>query len=231
MQRKRNVGGRADLNGIGMIRPAEGIAVLESALRAMCRSFQQCGSIWSRCPHDGENFRCSICSGRLTEFVRGFGRRLSSFLLKYWSTEESGRRGLLLKHLQTIVARTLGVNSADSIAVDQALSEMGLDSLASLELGNNLEESLRVTISSTIAYDYPTLVSMTDFFAGNLREPVGHPSAVSDQILAVTDQDAVADDEVPPHHERDSLCRVRNLLRISPLRAMSWKVCSNSLMN
>ena len=74
---------------------------------------------------------------------------------------------------------------------------MGLDSLATLELANNLEESLRVAIPSTLVYDYPTLNNMADYFADRLNPT--DPSNLSDlsNPSDPTDPDPIRSDLSP----------------------------------
>ncbi len=86
-----------------------------------------------------------------------------------------------------------------SIPSDRALSDMGLDSLASLELGNNLEESLNIPIPSTLVYDYPTLANMVDYFLGLLGPTEAASDAQSGQLEAdtpVPSEQLPAEDEI-----------------------------------
>ena len=81
---------------------------------------------------------------------------------------------------------------------------MGLDSLATLELANNLEESLSVAVPSTLVYDYPTLNGMADYFLGRVdpSDPTDDPSDSTDP----TDQPAAQ-----PTDSTDLLQNIREL--------------------
>ena len=107
------------------------------------------------------------------------------------------------------MGKTLGITSPDTIPSDQALSDLGLDSLASLELTHRIEESLETTVSSTLVYDFPTLNDMVGHFASILPNGRAKSSASSGQTsssgaLTSTDAaelsdptDTVASDESP----------------------------------
>ena len=169
---EREVDQRRDLAGIAMITPAEGIALLENALRsgdaqlaALRLEMDRLPTRWKQRP--------------LFEFLAPQGplsaapaTQDSKFLAAYRQAPESQQRSLLLTQLQCLVAQTIGANCSKSVPVDQALSDMGLDSLASLELCNNLEENLNIPVPSTLVYDYPTLSDMADYFFRQLSGTV-----------------------------------------------------------
>ena len=157
-----------------MITPDEGVALLQAALRsgmpqiaAFRLNLDQLPTRWRErplfetihqrpgAPQDGLN--------RDSRFLRDYRQ----------FTGERKTRPTAGAFAVPRRRRTLGINSPNSVAVDQALSDMGLDSLASLELGNNLEESLNVAIPSTLVYDHPTLVSMADYFLTRLLDNNG----------------------------------------------------------
>ncbi len=165
---QRGVHKRSDLAGIGMLTPEEGIALLEMALvqdspqlAAVRLDISQLPARWRERSLFESLITNAAGSDRETEPE-------SAFLRLYRETPDTQRAGAMLTHLQCLVAHTLGKDDPKSIPTDQALSDLGLDSLASLELCNNLEESLNTAIPSTLVYDYPTLVNMADYFVERL---------------------------------------------------------------
>ncbi|MDJ1183388.1 type I polyketide synthase [Roseofilum casamattae] len=77
------------------------------------------------------------------------------------------RQALLVARVRTQIARALGT-SPDRIELEQKLIELGLDSLMSIELRNNLQVSLGVSLPSTLLFDYPTLEALTNYLARDL---------------------------------------------------------------
>jgi NAD(P)-dependent dehydrogenase (short-subunit alcohol dehydrogenase family)/acyl carrier protein len=73
------------------------------------------------------------------------------------------RSALLLEQVRTEVARVIGAEDAGSIDAERGFFTLGLDSLTSVELRNRLQRGLRVELPSTVAFDYPTLLSLTGF--------------------------------------------------------------------
>jgi NADP-dependent 3-hydroxy acid dehydrogenase YdfG len=71
------------------------------------------------------------------------------------------REKMLLRHVQTQVAAVL--RSAQLPAVHQPFTDLGMDSLMSLELRRRLEESLGIQMSATLAFDYPMVDRLVKF--------------------------------------------------------------------
>jgi myxalamid-type polyketide synthase MxaE and MxaD len=71
--------------------------------------------------------------------------------------------------------------SPDSISEDQAFMDVGLSSVQAIELSAELESWTGLTLSPTIAFDYPTIAAASEHVAdeversgGSLgREPTG----------------------------------------------------------
>ncbi|NEP88097.1 MAG: SDR family NAD(P)-dependent oxidoreductase [Okeania sp. SIO2C2] len=93
----------------------------------------------------------------------------SDFLLKLEATLPSERRSLLVAHLRHQVAQVLGINHPESIALETGFFDLGMDSLTSVELRNKLQKSLRCSVPSTIAFDYPKLNKLVDYLAEQLN--------------------------------------------------------------
>jgi myxalamid-type polyketide synthase MxaB len=96
------------------------------------------------------------------------------------------RRALLTSHVRSLVARVLGLNNGDSLNPRQGLFEAGMDSLASMELRNELQASLGCTLSSTLVFMYPNVESLVNHLAADIlsldhsaaRDTNGHVAPV-----------------------------------------------------
>ncbi|MBF0551462.1 MAG: acyltransferase domain-containing protein [Deltaproteobacteria bacterium] len=72
------------------------------------------------------------------------------------------RPGRLLTHVRDQVAGILSMESS-TLGDQQGFFELGMNSLTSVLLRNNLQKSLGVALPVTIAFDYPTVTSLADY--------------------------------------------------------------------
>ncbi|NEQ41293.1 MAG: SDR family NAD(P)-dependent oxidoreductase [Okeania sp. SIO3I5] len=93
----------------------------------------------------------------------------SDFLLKLEATLPSERRLLLVAHVRRQVANVLGINDSESIALEREFFDLGMDSLTSVELRNKLQSSLKCSVPSTLAFDYPTINQLVDYLTQQLN--------------------------------------------------------------
>ena len=218
----RGVDKRGDLAGVGMITPEEGITLLEHLLgtehpqiAGVRLDVDKLPPRWKELPV----FETLLATASQTASGRNGD---SPFRKKYAATPATQKRIRLLGHLQTLVAATLGIKDPKSIPPDEALSDLGLDSLASLELCNNIEESLSTTLPSTLIFDYPTLNALAGYFlqvlekkgdrAEQSAQVVHPPSAETKPSETAADAEACGHTAGPAQH--DSLGGVVDTSRI-----------------
>jgi acyl carrier protein len=72
------------------------------------------------------------------------------------------RRDLLMNYVRGVAAGLLGFSSAQQIEPRQRFFDLGIDSLASVELKNRLELTLRCPLPATFIFDHPTLDALVD---------------------------------------------------------------------
>ncbi|MEK6781264.1 MAG: acyl carrier protein [Bacteroidota bacterium] len=68
----------------------------------------------------------------------------------------------LLKFIKQAIANETG-ESVDSIDETQTFQSMGLDSLNSIVVLNEIEDKYKISLNSLSFWDYPTLGAFTDF--------------------------------------------------------------------
>ncbi|WP_432093072.1 type I polyketide synthase [Streptomyces sp. bgisy100] len=109
------------------------------------------GAPLSRVPCRGPVRRASASlTGPLTDGEDSLRRRLAA-------TPASERGALLLSQVRAEAALALGHGSGDSaVEPDRALAELGLDSLAAVELRNRLAALTGLALPATLLFDYPT---------------------------------------------------------------------------
>ncbi len=94
------------------------------------------------------------------------------------------RRALLEKHLLDQIAQVLRI-PAEDIDSETPLHTLGFDSLMALELRNRLEASLGVTLSATLAWNYPTVADIAPHLGEKMGAPIdgaGRPGGTPDRI-------------------------------------------------
>ena len=100
------------------------------------------------------------------------------------------RHDILRAHVRDQVVHVLGLDPSYPIKPQQGLFDMGLNSLAAVELMNHLQTSFGQSLSSTLVFDYPTVEALSGYLAKTVwpLEPAGvsqvekqkdkHPQAV-----------------------------------------------------
>ena len=115
---------------------------------------------------------------------------------------------LLRKYVQEQVARALRMPSS-KIGADQALGTLGLESLMAIELRNRLEADLKLKLSATLIWNYPTINQLTTYLAGKLNlvpaasapdvEKIAMPESKSQPAKpgkVIAGVDALSDEEI-----------------------------------
>ena len=67
------------------------------------------------------------------------------------------RKTIIITQITQQAGNILGIQDLDSIDLELGFSELGLDSLSSVELRNKLQSSYNLKLSQTIIFDYPTV--------------------------------------------------------------------------
>jgi acyl carrier protein len=152
------------LSGIGMIEPALGLAFLQDQLQRPV-ILPQIVAMELDCSKLPDHVRDLPMFEQLWKLSRervDVTIRSSEFRQRYDAAPEAARRPMLLAHLRSLVAGALGMNDPTAVRADEALFDLGLDSLTSLEVRNQVQTSLQIDVPSTILFDYPTPNALAD---------------------------------------------------------------------
>ncbi|WP_343871442.1 SDR family NAD(P)-dependent oxidoreductase, partial [Dactylosporangium roseum] len=108
----------------------------------------------------------------------------------------SRRYQILLNHVRTEAAATLGHSGADAIPANKPLRELGFDSLTAVQLRNQLNRATGLELPATIIFDQPTPQALARYIEGELlgerpaatRAAVVHPAGpgrADDEPIAI----------------------------------------------
>ena len=78
-------------------------------------------------------------------------------------------RAFLLEHVRACVAEVVGLDPSQLMEPRQGFFKLGMDSLMTVELRGRLQRSLELELPATIALEYPTVESLTEFLVEALQ--------------------------------------------------------------
>ncbi len=145
--------------GIDSIKPTEGIEILEQLL---LHSPVQIGvvpvdwKIWSK-NNPVTPFYDHLLIAQ-DEFIANL-----DFKHQLLNVETTQRRALLIEQISQQVRNILGIKDIKQIDLELGFSELGLDSLGSVELRNKLQSNYDLKLSSTVVFDYSNIKTLADY--------------------------------------------------------------------
>jgi NADPH:quinone reductase-like Zn-dependent oxidoreductase/acyl carrier protein len=191
---------RREVKGIGEMKPAEGLALLGEILRRNMVEVAAGPVDWERFVREGAGGQAAW----LAEVVRGETTRRQEpggttrarprdLQQRLEEAPAGQRKELLQTHVRGEAARILGLEP-QRIDIRRPLSELGLDSLMSVELRNALAAALRERLQATILFKYPTVEALTQYLLellGKGPEVAGPPVSREEADLeTISDQQA-----------------------------------------
>ncbi|MEU5053668.1 type I polyketide synthase, partial [Streptomyces sp. NPDC021096] len=100
---------------------------------------------------------------------------------------ETARARFVLDLLRGQVAAVLGHSDANTIGADQAFSDLGFDSLTTVELRNALTATTGLRLPATLVYDYPTPLALSEFLLTELLGSMPEQDTTAPAARAVDD--------------------------------------------
>ncbi|MDG5809462.1 SDR family NAD(P)-dependent oxidoreductase, partial [Streptomyces ossamyceticus] len=108
--------------------------------------------------------------------------------------EASEQRKILLDLVRTNTATVLGHTTAEVIGPNQAFKELGVDSLAAVELRNRLNAATGLRLPATLVFDHPTAAALADSLTTRLvgrTDQEARPHAVTPTTVDPGEQIAI----------------------------------------
>jgi acyl carrier protein len=186
---KRQAETQIALKGVGAIAPHQGLQILEALMQ---ESSAQVGVV----PINWSQF---LEAGIIPSFFEDFSQRTGQhseeqpeFLQQLQATPPEERRACLAAHIRVQIAKVLGFSPSE-VDMQKGFFDLGMDSLTSVELKNRLQNSLGCSLSSTVAFDYPTVEALVDYLAQEVLDLSFDAEAGETDSLAELSQDDIAD--------------------------------------
>ncbi|AGC47287.1 non-ribosomal peptide synthetase [Myxococcus stipitatus DSM 14675] len=147
--------------GWGLLSVPQGLRALEALLTSPVAQVGVAEIDWAvfgggrTAPYDAE----------LREAARGQPEGRARFLETLSESPVPARRKLLMNYLREQVAWIRGAASGASIDPAQGFNEMGIDSLAALQLKNRLQSAFGLSLPATLVFNYPTTEKLAEQLA------------------------------------------------------------------
>ncbi|MFF4525992.1 thioester reductase domain-containing protein [Streptomyces bluensis] len=117
---------------------------------------------------------------------------------------EDRQREVVAEFVRGEVALVLGHRDASAIGADRLFTELGFDSLISVELRNRLSAATGLRLSASVVFDHPTPAALTRHLCAELltNTPEAAPAAAAVDFAA----EVRLDDDVRPADEISRVC-------------------------
>jgi hypothetical protein len=121
------------------------------------------------------------------------------------------RTQILLRGVRTVAAAALGHPGPESISADRAFRELGFDSVLAVDLRNRLRAVTGLDLPSSLVFDYPTPVGLTEHLLGLLHTPtVTVPATMTAELARL--ESALPDVALDEPARRQAVGQLRRLL-------------------
>ncbi|MGN7610527.1 type I polyketide synthase [Magnetococcales bacterium HHB-1] len=108
------------------------------------------------------------------------------------------QREQLMVLLKTYLAKVLELSDLEAIDEEKGFFDMGMDSLTSVELRNDLQKALNKNLSSTLLFKYTTPKALVDFFVQDLQTDQTTSKSASEPILSKAAPEASSEASLNP---------------------------------
>ena len=217
---RRDVFDRVADSGVMPIPPEQGIAALE---RLMADGGAQAAIIpmdWTRFlaaerPPAERRFFAELGAAPVAQSTPQAADDSKSLRAGLEAASPAARRKWIEAAVRDAIIGVLGLGPEIELDPLQAFSDLGFDSLMSIELRNRLQTSMGRPLPATLAFDFPSLAAMADYFCGVCAEPSAEPRNSRDETPELEREIAELEQLSPADTEKvlaEELARVGELL-------------------
>jgi acyl carrier protein len=167
--------------GVGQIEPDAGIAALEMALDMNVEQLLVLPIDWSVLTRTKRDLtRQPLLKEIVAQYdqLRPGEQRPESadFLARLQKANPADQYEMLSEHVREQVSAVLGLKTTDYFSANEGFSDLGMDSLMSVELSNRLKYSFKKNFPSTMAFEYPSLDLLTEHLAADFLDMSDQPT-------------------------------------------------------
>lgn len=193
--------------GVGLIEPHQGLAILGQLIETEVHQVAVLPVDWERylsqVPPDLDlSFLEQVVTLAPTE------AQPPQLWLDLQQTPAHKRKTLLTQRLQDLLAKVMGL-SPNQINPQRGFADLGMDSLMAVEMRNLLQTNLGCAVPTTLAFDYPTVEALVDYFLETLE----FEAAPSEDAAATRDRASTispASDPRPPATQGSTAAELLN---------------------
>ncbi|MGW7359249.1 type I polyketide synthase, partial [Streptomyces sp. NPDC054802] len=95
---------------------------------------------------------------------------------------EARREATVLQLVRTLAAEVLGLSGTAAVGPEKAFRDLGFDSLAAVELRNQLTAATGLELSATLVFDHPTPADLAEHIARRLDPAAAGDAAEADDL-------------------------------------------------
>lgn len=129
--------------------------------------------------------RSSLLDRLSTEIAPQPARATGSERFRNMSTSE--RRGALIECVQEEFCRTLSLPISEAPDPSQGFFDAGMDSLLAIEFKNRLQTTFGMTLTSTLAFNYPNVAAVAEYLDAQLSAQYGNRDEIQADIARLFD--------------------------------------------
>ncbi|PSR19687.1 beta-ketoacyl synthase [filamentous cyanobacterium CCP3] len=153
--------------GVSLIEPQQGLAILGQLLTTEAPQVAVLPVDWERylsqVPPDLDlSFLEQVVS------LASTAAQPPQLWLDLQQTPAHRRKSFLTQRLQDLLAKVMGL-SPNQINPQRGFADLGMDSLMAVEMRNLLQTNLGCAVPTTLAFDYPTVEALVDYFLETLE--------------------------------------------------------------
>jgi acyl carrier protein len=177
------------LQGAGAMEPEQGLWILEQLIASDGRQAGVIPIDWSQVAGH------SATSPYLAALTKPQGQSQTlegDFLQQLSAAPVETRSRLLGAYIHTQLANVLGLDPTAPIDTQQGLFDLGMDSLTAVEFRNRVQSGLGCTLSSTLAFNYPSIEAVANY----LQQEVLDIEFPAEAGVAASEEDLPAEAEM-----------------------------------